>query len=319
MKQKDLTFVSEGSRMNGMLRLPDDAGSEPLPAVVQGPGWLGLKDSKLYIRYHEAFTSAGYAVFIFDYRGFGDSDGDRGLLLPSMQLEDLVNAVTYVGTLAEIDANRIGVFGTGGTGGGNAIMLAAADRRVKCAVAQVPVADGEDWLHRMRREYEWYEFLARLDVDRVTRVTGGEGEMVHPREEIMVPTPERRATKVKSDVDDRIPNSVPLRCAEAIMAYKPIDVVDRIAPRALLVVGVEGDATTPTDHSVALYEAAGNPKKLIMQRHTTHYAAYDRYWNEVTPQMVAWLDSNMGRGDLVVRTKLDNTERHQSVVVSAPD
>ena len=103
------------------------------------------------------------------------------------------------------------------------------------------------------------------------------------------------------------------------MAYKPIDVVDRISPRALLVVGVEGDATTPTDHSVGLYEAAGNPKKLIMQRHTTHYAAYDRYWNEVTPQMVAWLDSYMGRGDLVVRTKLHNTESHQSVVVSAPD
>ena len=46
--------------------------------------------------------------------------------------------------------------------------------------------------------------------------------------------------------------------------YKPIDIVHRIAPRPLLIVGVEGDAVTPTDHAVRLYNAAGVPKKLIM-------------------------------------------------------
>ena len=51
--------------------------------------------------------------------------------------------------------------------------------------------------------------------------------MVHPREEIMVPTPERKATNVKGDVDARVPSSVPLRCAEAILDYKPIDVAHR--------------------------------------------------------------------------------------------
>jgi hypothetical protein len=55
-----------------------------------------------------------------------------------------------------------------------------------------------------------------------------------------------------------------------------------------MVVGVEGDATTPTDHAVRLYEAAKGPKALLMQRHTTHYAAYDRYWTQVTPRMVEW-------------------------------
>ena len=46
-----------------------------------------------------------------------------------------------------------------------------------------------------------------------------------------------------------------------------------------MVIGVEGDATTPTDHAERLYEAARGPKTLLMQRHTTHYAAYDRYWD----------------------------------------
>jgi dipeptidyl aminopeptidase/acylaminoacyl peptidase len=60
-----------------------------------------------------------------------------------------------------------------------------------------------------------------------------------------------------------------------------------------MVIGVEGDATTPTDHAVALYEAARGPRRLVMQRHTTHYAAYDRYWTTVTPLIVRWFDRHL--------------------------
>lgn len=285
MREERVDFYSEGARIAGILRRPDQ-GDGPYPAIVQGPGWLGLKDAKLYLPYHEAFTAAGFAVLIFDYRGFGDSEGTRETLSPTMQLEDLVNAVTYLQTRDDILGDAIGVFGSGGTGGGNAILLAAADRRVRCAVSQVPVADGEDWLKRMRREYEWYEFLDRLDSDRRQRVLTGTGEMVHPREEIMVATPERKEAAVKKDVDDRIPTRVPLRAAEAIIAYKPVDVAHRV--RNLMVVGVEGDAVTPTDHAVALYHAAADPKKLVMQRHTTHYAAYAQFGDAVIPAMVEW-------------------------------
>src|SRR5262245_46267626 len=136
MHEESVEFFSEGTRVRGILRTADGAGPGPRPAIVQGPGWLGLKDSKLYVRYHEALTAAGFAVLIFDYRGFGDSDGDRGLLLPSLQLEDLVNAVTYLTTRDDVDPHRIGAFGSGGTGGGNAVLLGAVDDRVRCVVSQ---------------------------------------------------------------------------------------------------------------------------------------------------------------------------------------
>ena len=103
----------------------------------------------------------------------------------------------------------------------------------------------------------------------------------------MVPTPERKATTVKADVDERVPTSVILQSAEEILDYRPIEAA-RTLYTPLMVVGVEGDATTPTDHAVRLYEAAKGPKALLMQRHTTHYAAYDRYWTQVTPRMVEW-------------------------------
>ena len=37
-----------------------------------------------------------------------------------------------------------------------------------------------------------------------------------------------------------------------------------------------------------------------MQRHTTHYAAYDRYWTSVTPLIVDWLDRYVRSGGVVV-------------------
>lgn len=298
MRETKVEFYSHGQAMAGILRTPDTDGVHP--GLVQGPGWLGLKDANLYLPYHQALTAAGFAVLIFDYRGFGESAGDRGVLSPRNQLEDLVSAVDYLEARDDIASNGYGVFGSGGTGGGNAVLLAATDSRVECAVSQVPVADGADWLRRMRREYEWQEFLQRLADDRKKRVMTGEGEKVHPREEIMVPTPERRATDVKGDVDDKVPTSVPLAAAEEIMAYRPIDA----APHAgrLMVIAVENDPVTPTDHATALYEAAPEPKKLILQRDTTHYAAYRQYGPVVIPRIVDWFETHLQGGSVLEHT-----------------
>jgi hypothetical protein len=307
-------WYSDRDRISGLLRLPDDDPG-PFRAIVQGPGWMGLKDAKLYVRYHETLTAAGFAVLVFDYRGFGDSDGDRTLLSPRRQLEDLHSAVTYLQAREDVLGDCIGVFGSGGTGGGNAVMLAAVDPRVRAVVSQLPVADGGDWLHRMRSEYEWLDFLEALRADRADRTAhGGTGRLVNPREEIMVPTAERRATAVKADVDDRVPTKVRLSCAQEIIDYRPVDAAAGLTT-PLLVIAVEDDATTPTDHAVAIYEAARGPKQLILQRHTTHYASYDRYWHATTPRIVAWFEAHLGPADVVVRSA-DAATTEQSLEVS---
>jgi hypothetical protein len=313
MRTENVSWYSDGDRVSGLLRLPDGAAG-PLRAIVQGPGWMGLKDAALYVRYHEALTAAGFAVLIFDYRGFGDSEGDRTVLSPRRQLEDLMSAVTYLESRPDIVRDSIGVFGSGGTGGGNAIMLAASDPRVRVAVSQLPVADGGDWLHRMRSEHEWLAFLEEIRADRAERAaTGGSGRLVNPREEIMVPTPERRATAVKADVDGRVPTKVRLSCAQEIIDYRPAAAAAALTT-PLLVIAVEDDATTPTDHAVALYEAARGPKRLLLQRHTTHYASYDRYWEATTPQLVGWFNRYLGPADVITRSaNLDHPERAMEV------
>src|SRR5206468_4215052 len=134
--------------------------------------------------------------------------------------------VTYLETRPEVNPRRLGAYGIGGTGGGNAIMAAGVDSRIRCVAVQSVVADGADWLHRMRREYEWIDYLRRIEADRRRWVLEGSGEKVDPRLDLMVATPERRAVDHKRDVDFRIEPEFFLRSADYIMRYRPIDYVE---------------------------------------------------------------------------------------------
>lgn len=314
MRIEHVGFHGGAGLLAGTIMLPDGARG-PVPGIVQGPGWLGLRDAKLYAPYHDALTSAGFAVLTLDYRGFGDSAGDATVLDPLDQVDDIRSGLTYLQTRPEIDPDRLGLFGSGGTGGGNAVYAAGIDPRVKATVSQVPVADGRDWLHRMRREHEWLEFLAAVEADRRRFVRTGESELVPPRDGIMIPTPERKTTSVKRDVDDRVPALVALRSAEAIMAYRPLDVVDRISPRALMLIAVEKDAVTPEDHAAALYEAAGAPKRLVIQTGTTHYAAYAQYRDVVNPLIVEWFARHLVTGEIRIH---ETASRAEVIYLSRP-
>jgi uncharacterized protein len=294
MRTEKINFYSEGIKLAGVLYLPDSDQGKPFPGIVQGPGFLGLKDAKHYIMMFEKLCEAGYACLCFDYRGWGDSEGkERGWVMPKWQVEDIRNAITYMQTRSEIDPNRIATYGSGGTGGGNAVYVAAIDERVRCAVSYLGVSNGRDWLHCMRREYEWVDYLKRLEEDRKRRVLTGAGDIVSARDEIMVATPERKATTIKKEVESKIPDAMPLQCAEAILEYSPEDVVHKISPRGVLFIAVEKDAVTPEEQSFRLYEKAREPKKLVLYRQTTHYGIYNDYFDDVAANVVDWYNRHL--------------------------
>src|SRR5262249_59778672 len=95
---------------------------------------------------------------------------------------------------------------------------------------------------------------------------------------------------------------IPLAAVEEILDYRPIDAA-RTLTKPLLVIGVEDDSTTPTDHAVALYEAARGPRQLILQRHTSHYASYEANGAAIAARIVEWFDRHLVGGRLVIRSR----------------
>jgi len=87
-----------------------------------------------------AFVKAGYAAFVFDYRGFGESEGQKNRLISKERDEDIINATTFLGLQPEIDATRIALFGIS-YGGANVISTGAADLRTKAIVSVVGFGD----------------------------------------------------------------------------------------------------------------------------------------------------------------------------------
>ncbi|PLW81366.1 alpha/beta hydrolase [Kineobactrum sediminis] len=133
--RSDLDFDSQGVRCAGWLYRPET--DSRLPAVVMAHGFTAVRDQRLPA-YAEAFAAAGLVVLLFDYRHFGDSDGEpRQLLNVRRQLQDWEAAIVTVRKLPGVDPDRIALWGTS-FGGAHAQSIAAEDHRIAAVVAQVP-------------------------------------------------------------------------------------------------------------------------------------------------------------------------------------
>ena len=103
MRTEKVNFFSEGTQLAGVLYLPDSDQGKPYPGIVQGPGFLGLKDAKHYIMMFEKLCAAGYACLCFDYRGWGDSEGsERGWVMPAWE-----DALARYGRASETNWNEL--------------------------------------------------------------------------------------------------------------------------------------------------------------------------------------------------------------------
>ncbi len=76
-----------------------------------GGGWCYVKEL-IQPEYAQFLEDAVYDALSFDYRNLGESEGEvRQHINPWEQIDDLINAVTYVCEREDIDDNRIGIWG----------------------------------------------------------------------------------------------------------------------------------------------------------------------------------------------------------------
>jgi len=92
-------------------------------------------------------------------------------------------ALTFLGTLPEVDAERLGLYGTS-YGGATVVWAGAVDTRVKCVVSVVGIGNGRRWMRSVRRPDEFHQLLERARQDRTRRALEGQSELVS-REEII--------------------------------------------------------------------------------------------------------------------------------------
>lgn len=139
MARQNVQFRSGRQWCRGWLYLPDDVPRPPIIVMAHGLG--AVKEMRLDA-FADRFCDAGYACLVFDYRHFGDSDGEpRQLLSIRRQLDDWAAAIAHARTLDGVDTDRVVLWGSS-FGGGHVMVAGARDGQVAAVIAQCPFTSG---------------------------------------------------------------------------------------------------------------------------------------------------------------------------------
>jgi len=281
MARRDVEFSAEdGVTLRGWF-YPAEGVTGPAPAVVMAHGFSAVKEMYLD-KFAEVFAAAGLNALVFDNRCFGASDGEpRQEIDPWAQVRDYRNAITYASTLPDVDADRIGIWGSSYSGG-HVLVVGAIDRRVKAVVCQVPLISGHDNLRALVRADFIAGFRAMFDADRLARFGGDPPAMVpvvdkDPLAPSALPTPDSWEWFSETG-NTRAPawkNEVTLRSVEMFTEYEPGTYLPWISPTPLLMLVAVGDHLVPSELAIAAFDTAHQPKELIILP-GGHFDAYTK-------------------------------------------
>jgi len=140
-------FTSQDVRCAADLYLPTSVSTPPIVIMAHG---FGAERSFRLPAYAEYFANEGMAVLLFDYRCFGDSDGEpRQLVHPTHHLQDWQAAIHHTYLLPNLDTKRIALWGSSYSGG-HVVVTAGKEPGIVALVSQVPFVDSFQYLRDMR-------------------------------------------------------------------------------------------------------------------------------------------------------------------------
>ncbi|MFI5798746.1 alpha/beta hydrolase [Streptomyces sp. NPDC051677] len=279
MNREDIEFKGEGGvTLRGWFYPAEDT-SAPAPVIVLAHGLSSVKEMHLD-DYAVVFAEAGLNALVYDHQNFGDSDGTpRQEVDPVLQYRDFRNAITYATTRPDVDASKIGIWGSS-FAGGHVLMVAAIDKRVKAVVSQVPFISGPRGLDRLVRPDFIPHIREALEGDRLHRFTDGASTMLpvvtpDPMGQAVMPSTEAYEWFSKTSAD-RAPNwknEMTVRSLELASEYDPGSYISRIAPTPLLMIVAAADAVAPFEFALDAYEEAREPKQIVITQ-GGHFDAY---------------------------------------------
>lgn len=270
--REDVAFTSNGEICRGWFY----KAGKSAPAIVMSHGFSAVKEQSLD-SFARRFQAAGFAVLVFDYRFLGASGGEpRGCIVPAEQHDDLRAALAWLSSRNDVDANRIGMWGTSYSGG-HTLVMAALDPRVKVAVAQVPAIDLMASIVMLAGREGLGGLLEIFAADHAARNSGKPGAAVAvvapPREMSVLSTPD----SYRWFTENAVPgwrNETTIATVARLIEYAPKNFIHLIAPKPLLIQAGTRDALIPIGLLREAVALAGEPKRLD-EFDCGHFDLYD--------------------------------------------
>jgi len=170
--------------------------------------------------------------------------------------KDIVGAAAYLRSRGDVDGARIGAWGV--SLGATAVVLAAArTQHIKAVAAEAGFASLEELMRESFSASTGFPFF--------------------PFGPITAFFAQREAGVTISQV-------------------RPVDQINRIAPRPVLIVHGTEDEVVPVNHALQLYQAAGDPKELWLVEGAGHADILSLHPQEYEARIIAFFDRALKGG-----------------------
>ncbi len=251
---KDLSILQvDGISIVGQLFLPDLNVKYPLVCLCHGvpSGDPPDPDDGGYPELAERLCRNGLAVYRFNFRGTGESGGNLDL---AGWTRDLQAVLDYLWGQDNFDKSRLSLVGFS-AGAAVAIYVAADDKRASRVVACACPAE----ISLSDQDHNWQVVVDRFRAIGVIR-------------------------------DRNFPPSLD-EWVKNCQSVNPVNYIEKIAPRPILLIHGSEDPLVPLDHAQRLYEKAGVPKRLIVIDGAGHRLRRDK---RVIEAISKWVNPSPG-------------------------
>ena len=290
---REVNFYSDGTACYAKFFFPKGFSTQgKTPGVVLAHGWAAVHFS--IEKYAARFAERGLVAMLIDYRGWGGSDGfvsssqpfktgdetrftrtktdvviKRTRLIPMKQVEDIRSAISYLQGEPGLDPDRIGIWGSS-FAGGNVVVTAALDSRVKAVVGQVPAISGKN------AQPGPVPLTGKGLEDAIKRARTGQGD------------------EYETGFSTR--RMVDLETQHAVAEYRPFRYVKEIGTRPVLfIVAEKEELFNNRDNAYAAVELLTGPKKVVSVPGITHFEMYIGEAFEISSTAAAdWFREHLG-------------------------
>jgi dipeptidyl aminopeptidase/acylaminoacyl peptidase len=244
------SFTSEGETLRGHFITPLRTG--PFPGICKFHGLPGSSDQISGIA--TRLAEAGFAVLIFDFRGFRSSEG---LFRLANQVKDAKLAITHLLESQHTKGEWVGVYGPS-YGGAVAVLAAVRDSRISAVGLRAPVYDTL-WFARSP----------------------------------MIPTAVEELVQTAPDqmhglIDPKSRKNILDWMVEDAKQLNPMNEIDKVAPRPLFIITGDADFGIDLPGVKRLFDKAKEPKTMVVVKGADHNLTNPAAYETTVNAVIAW-------------------------------